>query len=57
MIYAFLQAIFGLGCLTAIVIILSLANRDIHKLDKKIELLEYMIDKNYETDKVDINNI
>ena len=57
MIYAFLQAIFGLGCLTAISIILIDSGRKQHKLNKKIELLEYMIDKDYETDKVDINNI
>lgn len=57
MIYPFLQAVFGLGCLTAIVIIVVLANRELTKFSKKIELLKHMIDKDYETDKVDINNL
>ena len=57
MIYAFLQSCFGIGCLTSVIIILIVNRVREFRLQKKVELLQYMIDKDYETDKIDINNI
>lgn len=44
-------------CLTAIAITIVVFGYLEEKLKRKAEVLEYMMDKDYETDKVDINKL
>ena len=53
---ALVQVVALLG-MVGITIVLIVANFREYRLRKKVELLQYMIDKGYETENIDISNI
>lgn len=52
-----ITSVIGLLSLTAIGVLLIVTSYREYRLRKKVELLQYMIDNSYETDKVDIDNL
>lgn len=54
---AIIATITPIICLTAVAITIEVFGYLEERLRKKAEVLEYMMDKDYETDKVDINKL
>lgn len=52
-----ITSVIGLLSLTAIGVLLIVTSYREYRLRKKVELLQYMIDNSYETDKVDIDSL
>lgn len=50
-------SVLALLCLTAVTVLLIVTTHREYRLRKKVELLEYMIDNSYETEKVDIDKL
>lgn len=48
--------VIALLALSAVSILLIISGYREYRLNKKVELLKYMMDKGYENDKIDLNN-
>lgn len=57
MIELLVPQVFAIASMTAIIILFIVFSYKEYRLRKKIELLTHLIDKGYETENVDINNL